>query len=177
MYRIDCSKISMMIVEDSPQIRDLIKAICRSLGVNTITESNDGLKAYEIFCESNPDIVIVDLMLPSLNGFQLAHRIRNCVESVNPFVSMIMLTGMADMRNVFQARETGINEFLAKPFTSDALVKKIGRVIETPRKFIRSDKFFGPDRRNARTDVSYTGQERRQRSADRTMDKSADSRL
>lgn len=166
IYRIDYSKISMMIVEDSPQIRDLIKAICRSLGMGNITESHDGLKAFDIFCENNPDIIIIDLMIPNLNGFQLAHRIRNCVESVNPFVSMIMLTGMADIRSVFQAREMGINEFLAKPFTADALVKKISRVIETPRRFIRSNKFFGPDRRSARVDPLYTGPERRQRSGD-----------
>ena len=81
-------------------------------------------------------------------------------ESQNPFVPIVMLTGHTSLERVHQARDAGINEFLAKPVSSKNLLGRLVSVIEHPRPFVRARCYFGPCRRRRRND-EYHGPERR----------------
>ena len=71
-----------------------------------------------------------------------------------------MITGHSTERRVHEARDAGVNEFMAKPLTARGVLERLALVIDHPRPFIRSDDYFGPDRRR-RTDPRYDGPWRR----------------
>ncbi len=70
------------------------------------------------------------------------------------------MTGFSERRRVFQARDSGVTEFLVKPFNARDLYRRISQIIERPRQFVRSEDFFGPDRRRKSLE-EYQGAERR----------------
>ena len=96
-----------------------------------------------------------------MDGISIARRIRNDFLSPNKFVPFILMTGFSEKRRVMQARDVGVTEFLVKPFTARDLYKRLYQVIERPRQFVRSDDFFGPDRRR-KSPVNYDGPLRRE---------------
>jgi two-component system chemotaxis response regulator CheY len=71
-----------------------------------------------------------------------------------------MLTGHSDKRRVMMARDAGVTEFLAKPISAKALYQRIVNVVVSPRPFIKTKSYFGPDRRR-NTTTAYIGPERR----------------
>jgi two-component system chemotaxis response regulator CheY len=86
---------------------------------------------------------------------------RTATDSPNHFVPIIMLTAYAERSKIEAARDAGVTEFCAKPITATELYRKVCAVINTPRSFIRTSVYFGPDRRRRRDD-GYKGQERRE---------------
>ncbi len=86
--------------------------------------------------------------------------VRTGKDSPNPFVPIIMTTAYADKQRVMEARDVGITEFIAKPLSAKTLMGRITAVIEHPRAFVRSARYFGPDRRRQASD--YKGPKRRQ---------------
>jgi FixJ family two-component response regulator len=73
---------------------------------------------------------------------------------------VIMITGHSTMKRVNEARDVGVNEFLSKPVTARGILERITRVVENPRAFVRTQDYFGPDRRR-RNDPGYDGLRRR----------------
>src|SRR3546814_1685570 len=80
--------------------------------------------------------------------------------SKNVFVPIIMVTAQSEEWKVMKARDAGVTEFLVKPFSAKTMARRITVVVENPRQFVRTDEFFGPDRRR-HVISNYTGQERR----------------
>jgi DNA-binding response OmpR family regulator len=96
-----------------------------------------------------------------VDGISLARMIRNDPKSPNPYIPIILMTGFSEKRRVIQARDAGVTEFLVKPFTARDLFRRITQIIERPRQFVKSEDFFGPDRRR-KTSVEYNGPLRRE---------------
>jgi DNA-binding response OmpR family regulator len=95
-----------------------------------------------------------------MDGIQLVNYIRTSRESPNAFLGIIMLTGYTDMQQVMNARDSGINEIVAKPFAPETLRERIISVIEQPRNFVMSKRYIGPDRRR-RDEAELAPAERR----------------
>ena len=95
------------------------------------------------------------------DGIEFTKMIRNHDTSPNRYVPIIMLTGHSELSAVEEARDAGVNEFMAKPVSATKLYAKIKRIIEHPRDFVRTGDYFGPDRRRHQ-DPDYDGPERRQ---------------
>lgn len=148
--------ICVLIVEDNQPMLDLAKSIMQTFGVKDVVTARNGEEGFRRFREHNPDIVIADWMMKPMDGISLARRIRNDPGSPNQFVPIILMTGFSERRRVLQARDAGITEFLVKPFNARDLYRRLVQVIERPRQFVRSDDFFGPDRRRKKTD-GYKG--------------------
>jgi DNA-binding NtrC family response regulator len=74
---------------------------------------------------------------------------------------VIMITGHSTMQRVNEARNAGVNEFLAKPLTARGVIERLDRVVEHPRPYVRTADYFGPDRRR-RADPNFQGPWRRQ---------------
>lgn len=158
MYRFDDLKV--LVVEDNLPMLEITKTLLATFGVGTIIGAKDGENGFREFCLHNPDIVIADWMMKPVDGISLARRIRNDLRSPNPYVPIILMTGFSEKRRVIQARDAGITEFLVKPFTARDLFKRLTQIIERPRQFVRSEDFFGPDRRRKAME-EYTGPLRR----------------
>jgi two-component system, chemotaxis family, chemotaxis protein CheY len=98
--------------------------------------------------------------MDGMTGLELAKMIRTSSQTPNPFVPIIMLTGHTHIDHVRQARDAGVNEFLAKPVSVRAIMSRLVSVIEHPRAYVRTKGYFGPCRRRRATD-DYRGPERR----------------
>ncbi len=167
-YKFETLKI--LIVEDNRPMLDLTRSILQTFGVGIIYTATDGEKGFELFCQNNPDMVIADWMMQPCDGISLTRRIRNDKRSPNAYVPIILMTGFSEKRRVIAARDAGVTEFLVKPFNARDLYRRIVQVIEKPRKFVRSEDFFGPDRRRKRKTV-YTGPLRREDDTPKSSDK------
>lgn len=159
-------KITILIVEDSKPMMEILKSLLHTFGVKNILTATDGAKGYDLFRQHNPDLVIADWMMDPVDGIKMCEWVRTRNDSPNRFVPFILMTGYSERKRVFKARDTGITEFLVKPFKAQDLYKRIYQVIERPRQFVDAGNFFGPDRR--RTATTYTGPDRRGQRATET---------
>ena len=107
-----------------------------------------------------PDLIIVDWDLADIDGIEFTKVVR--ARPNNPFAPIIFMTALSSQKRVAVARDSGITEFLRKPFTAQSLYKRIEVIAEKPRQFVRVPDFFGPDRRR-KNDENYKGVERRGR--------------
>jgi CheY-like chemotaxis protein len=159
-------RISVLVVEDNLPMLDITKSLLLTFGVGQVYTAHNGEMGFERFCAHNPDIVIADWMMKPMDGISFTRKIRNDPLSVNPYVPVILMTGFSERRRVLQARDAGVTEFLVKPFNARDLYKRIAQVIERPRQFVRSEDFFGPDRRRKVEGQVYDGPRRREGDSD-----------
>src|SRR5690606_12159666 len=152
--------MKVLIVESTRAMSDLTKSVLMTFGVTDMHTAFDSTEGFNLFCSVEPDLVIIDWLQEPDNGLELTRRIRSDKRSPNPFTPIILMTGYSQKRRVVQARDSGITEFLVKPFTAKALYQRIEQIIEMPRYFVVSEKYFGPDRRRRREN-SYAGPDRR----------------
>jgi CheY-like chemotaxis protein len=157
--RFDLLKI--LLVDDNQHMRLLLAEILRALGVRRIFEALDGAEALQTMRETEMDLIMTDLTMGPLDGIDFVNLLRNSPDSPAPFAPVIMITGHSTLRRVAEARDAGVNEFLAKPVTARGVIHRINLLIEHPRPFIRCATYFGPDRRR-RADPAFTGPWRRQ---------------
>ena len=144
MSKIQFERMSIAIVDDNAHIRRLLRSILHSFGCREVYEAEDGAAGLEILETNRPDIVILDLMMPMFDGFDFIRTVRNPKSCKTPRVPIIMLTGYAEKRNVIEARNLGVTEFMCKPFSADTLYKRIQAVVDNPREFVVSKEYYGP---------------------------------
>lgn len=154
------AKIRVLIADDDRRIALIIKQVLESLGFKEIYTARDGEKALELLQSNAVDMIITDWQMAPMDGISLVQYLRTSEDSPNRFMPIIMLTGNADREHVELARDTGVTEFVVKPFSAKTLCERLMLLIENPRSFIMSKRFIGPDRR--RRDTSPPdGQEKR----------------
>lgn len=156
-YNIESLKF--LVVDDDANMRHLISTILSSLGVKFTATANSVDKGFGQLYDFDADMAICDLRMEPLDGIEFTKMIRNHDSSPNRYLPIIMLTGHSEKSAVELARDAGVHEFLAKPVSATKLYEKIKSIIEHPRAFIRTEDYFGPDRR--RSDPDYCGPERR----------------
>lgn len=143
----DFSQLGVMIVDDNRHMRALLCSIMHALGITRVKEVADGETALKIVEEFKPELVITDWHMEPMNGIELVRRLRKSGDEAVRYVPIIMLTGHSELVRVQEARDSGIHEFLAKPISAKSLFTRIAAIIENPRSFIKTDAYFGPDRR------------------------------
>lgn len=159
-------RLSFLIVDDNKHMRGLLKSILLALGIRKVQEAGDGSEAFESLRNFPADLVICDWNMDPLDGLDFTRLIRTGDDSPNPFLPIIMLTGHTELNRVKEARDSGVNEFMAKPISAKSVYTRIKAVIERPRQFVRTSDYFGPDRRRLHG-VPYNGPERRAMVEDR----------
>src|SRR6201996_9414720 len=93
--------------------------------------------------------------------------LRNSPDSKNPYLPIVMMTGHSEKSRVVEARDAGVTEFIAKPLTAKSVLERLQAVIYRPRPFVRTNDYFGPDRRR-RDDPAHGGPWRRAKDKGRT---------
>lgn len=152
--------LKALVVDDNAHMRVLLRSLLQALGVRKVSESADGQSGFAELQAKKPDIVLTDLTMKPVDGIEFTRMIRLGNGSPNPRVPIIMVTGHTERLRVEAARDAGVTEFIAKPVTTQSLLLRLSEIIERPRAFVRSETYFGPDRRR-RKDESYTGPWRR----------------
>lgn len=160
MVRIDFNRLRFLLVDDNAYMRRILRTLLHGFGAREVYEAEDGAAGLEAFTHHVPDIIIADWVMPIIDGLELTQMIRQPGANANPYVSIIMLTGHSERRKVVAARDAGVTEFLAKPISAKSLYQRIINVVVNPRPFIKTETYFGPDRRRG-VSTSYNGPERR----------------
>lgn len=152
--------LKILLVDDNPHMRMLLGEILRAIGVKDVFEACDGAEALQKLRHHQVDIVMTDLAMEPLDGIDFLQLLRNSADSPNQMCPVIMITGHTTQKRVAEARDAGVNEFLAKPVTARGIIDRITRIVEHPRPYIRTESYFGPDRRR-RADPHHKGPWRR----------------
>jgi two-component system, chemotaxis family, chemotaxis protein CheY len=114
----DFETLKVLVVDDSRPMRSLINSFLLGFGVKDTYEAADANEAFYEVKECNPDIVITDWRMPPTDGIDLVRQIRMDLNSPNPYLPIIMLTGFTELHRVKQARDAGVTAFLAKPISA-----------------------------------------------------------
>ena len=157
-YALD--KLRVLIVDQNTHIRELMRTILQTVGAGTIDLASSADEGFENYCRFEYDVVFTDSEMAPISGLEFVDQIRSSPRSPNPYVPIIMLSAHSDEERVRLARDHGVTEFLAKPFTVDIVLKRLEAVIENPRPFVRTNRYFGPDRRRT-SSLDYSGPDRR----------------
>lgn len=119
----------VLVVDDEASIRRIVAFRLQQKGYNILTATN-GIEALEMFNQNLPDLVIVDLMLPEMSGFELTEHIRK-----KSYVPLIILSAANDEASIVKGLELGADDFVKKPFSPmeleiriKGLLDRIGRV-------------------------------------------------
>lgn len=151
--------VKVLLIEDNEHFRRLIRAVLLTLGVTEVEEAQDGVAALERLAFFSADLVICDWNMEPMDGVAFTQILRHA-DSPNRFLPIIMVTGYSEESLLAQARDVGVDEFLAKPITAQALINTVVSVIHHRRPFVAGGAYFGPDRRK-KTQPWSGGVERR----------------
>jgi DNA-binding response OmpR family regulator len=111
--------ISVLTVEDDERIRASVKLALEDEGW-TVYEASSGEEAIEVFQRTTTDVVLIDIMLPGIDGFELCRNIRKLSD-----VPVVMVTARADTHDVVAGLEAGADDYLTKPFAPKELAARI----------------------------------------------------
>lgn len=159
------AKVTVLIADADMQIARLVRDVLNHVGFVNVIIVKSGAEAQKKLREGEIDLVITDWDMEPLSGIEFIEYVRTSPESPNRFLPIIMLTAHGERRDVEVARDTGVTEFVVKPFNAKVLFERLVEVIENPRSFIVSGRYKGPDRRR-RSAMAPGGEERRARKID-----------
>jgi two-component system, OmpR family, KDP operon response regulator KdpE len=116
-----------LVVEDDPNIVDLIRSNLAVRGFDTVV-SADGLRALRLLETESPDIVLLDLMLPEIDGFELCRQIRE-----RSSVAIIVVSARGGERDKVSALNVGADDYMTKPFSIEELLARINATLRRTR--------------------------------------------
>jgi CheY-like chemotaxis protein len=129
-YRI--RQLGVLLVDDNAFMRTIIRGMLNTLGVRSVVEAANGIEALEIIGETPPDVILLDWEMPVLNGPELVRIIRTSGKVSRSDVPIIMLTGHAEEARLKTAVELGVNDFMCKPVSVNALRNRLTTLIAKP---------------------------------------------
>lgn len=116
----------ILIVDDEPDLQLIVQTVLKAKGYQTI-QAVDGFQAVEKAQQENPDLIILDVMMPEMNGYQVCRLLKGQSETMQ--IPIIMLTAKVQPADRFWGLETGADLYLTKPFEHVELVTKIQELI------------------------------------------------
>src|SRR3989441_2860107 len=120
----------ILVADDSPNIREILKLSLETDGY-TVVLAEDGDQALAMVAREKPDLVIMDIMMPKVNGFQVCRRLKS--DRATHDVPVIMLTAKSGDQDVFWGKDCGADEYMTKPFSTRELGKTIDRLLARRR--------------------------------------------
>lgn len=114
------SPARILIVEDDPTLQRVLKDNFEFAG-HQVRVAPDGRRGWELFTAFNPDLVILDLMLPHVNGFELCRRIR----AENASIPILMVTARGQESDIIRGLNLGADDYVTKPFSIDVLLARV----------------------------------------------------
>ncbi len=115
----------ILLVDDAAFMRMMLKDILVKNGYDVLGEAENGLKAVEKYKELNPDLVIMDITMPEMDGIEAVKEIKK----VNASAAVIMCSAMGQQSMVIEAIQSGAKDFIVKPFQADRIIEAVKKVI------------------------------------------------
>ena len=120
-------KKTILVVDDMSQIRNILRFNLKKQGYKVI-EANNGEKALEYAVEGTPDLIILDIMMPKMDGYEVIRQLRE--SDGTKHIPVIFLTAKAQKKDVLKGMEAGCNDYVVKPFKFLDLYRKIEKLID-----------------------------------------------
>jgi DNA-binding response OmpR family regulator len=117
------NNISILVVEDEPSIREVVVLYLERAGYQ-VTCVGDGNTALQVLEKDPPDLVLLDLMLPGVDGYEITHWLRSYSE-----IPIIMLTARREVSDRIAGLEMGADDYIVKPFSPQELVSRVRAVL------------------------------------------------
>ena len=137
-------QLRVLLVEDNPFMRNLVRNMLANIGVKKIHEAADGIAGLELIRTVTPDIIVLDWEMPLLNGAEFVRIVRSPGVFPMPDIPIIMLSAHGERWRVVEAAKLGINEFLCKPVSAKALLDRLVSILLKPRENIQLGDYYGP---------------------------------
>ena len=118
---------TVLIVDDNPQNVELLQAFLESLPVKIVTAS-DGIEALRQVSEHNPDLVLLDVMMPHMSGFQVCQRIKGDPKTRD--IQVLMVTALNELGDIERATECGTDDFVSKPVNKFELHTRVKSLLK-----------------------------------------------
>jgi two-component system, OmpR family, response regulator len=128
---LESGKKKLLIVDDDQDLVDLMVDCFERDGRFDIRTANNGFDAGMQVKEFRPDMVVLDVMLPDINGREVCTRVRS--DRTMDSVKILCISGMVELDRVNDLRSAGANDFMQKPFTTDKLLDKVCDLLEIDR--------------------------------------------
>ncbi len=116
---------NILIVDDAAFMRMMIKDILSKNGYTVIGEAENGLKAIDKYKELTPDLVIMDITMPEMDGIQAVKQIK----TINSAAKIIMCSAMGQQAMVIESIQAGARDFIVKPFQADRVLEAVKKVV------------------------------------------------
>jgi DNA-binding response OmpR family regulator len=114
---------TVLVVDDEPTVREVVASYLRRDG-HDVLEAADGVAAMELFATDPPDLIVLDMMLPGVNGLDILRRVRSASD-----VPVIMLTARAEESDRVAGLELGADDYVVKPFSPRELAARVNGVL------------------------------------------------
>jgi two-component system chemotaxis response regulator CheY len=118
--------MKILVVDDSSLMRGFAKSSLKQLKLNNVTEAEDGVEALAELKKKKYDLILSDLFMPNMDGLELLKAVRNDRDLKN--IPFIIMTIERKKGSLIEALEAGLNDYLIKPVTANALSKKLSKV-------------------------------------------------
>ena len=116
---------NMLVCDDAAFMRMMIKDILTKNGYNVAGEAENGIKAVEKYKEVSPDLVLMDITMPEMDGIQALKEIRK----VDAGAKVIMCSAMGQQAMVIESIQAGAKDFIVKPFQADRVIEAVKKVV------------------------------------------------
>ncbi|MBQ2472879.1 MULTISPECIES: response regulator [Lachnospira] len=116
---------NILICDDAAFMRMMIKDILTKNGYNIAGEAENGAKAVEKYAELKPDLVLMDITMPEMDGIEALKKIK----ASDPNASVIMCSAMGQQAMVIESIQSGAKDFIVKPFQADRVIEAVQKVV------------------------------------------------
>jgi len=116
---------NILICDDAAFMRMMIKDILSKNGYNVVGEAENGMKAVEKFNETKPDLVMMDITMPEMDGIQALKKIKE----IDPGANVIMCSAMGQQAMVIESIQSGAKDFIVKPFQADRVLEAVQKAV------------------------------------------------
>jgi excisionase family DNA binding protein len=128
---LESGRRKILIVDDDPELVELISDMFEKDGRFEIRTANNGFEAGMLVKEYHPDLIILDIMLPDINGKEVCQRVRG--DKTMDDVKVICISGMVEDDKIRDLRAAGADDFLRKPFEIEQLLDRVCALLEIER--------------------------------------------
>lgn len=125
--------LKILVVDDFPTMRRIVKTLLKQNGFNNFTEAEDGQEAYKIL-QSHGDfeMIVSDWNMPNMTGLEFLKTVR--ADAKFKHLPFLMVTAEAEKENIIEAVKAGVSNYIVKPFTGQALKEKLDKIDQMLKK-------------------------------------------
>ena len=123
---------TVLLVEDNPQNLELLEVYMEDIPEARVITAVNGLEAMDLVAAESPDVVLLDIMMPRMSGFEVCKRIKS-----NPTtrdIVVVMVTALSETGDIERAAECGADDYLSKPIDRHALVELVRNLLAAKRR-------------------------------------------